>query len=152
MKIYSYLLFRIYRFYTDVMKEKEIPLIYVTTISSLFIYLNLFTIYGYLLYKNLIGEMISSKFQVILYIGIVLCLNYILFIKGKRFLNYGFKKDFKGGLMIAIYMLLTATSLIWVINLNRAKIFEQRRKEPLTEHTPRRPSLEGKIREWFKNQ
>jgi len=53
--------------------------------------------------------------------------------------------------MIAIYMLLTATSLIWVINLNRDKIFEQRGKEPLKEHTPRRPSLEGKIREWFNN-
>lgn len=66
-------------------------------------------------------------------------------------MNYNFKKDFKGGLMIAIYMLLTATSLIWVINLNRDKIFEQRGKEPLKEHTPRRPSLEGKIREWFNN-
>ncbi|WP_286734487.1 MULTISPECIES: hypothetical protein [Sphingobacterium] len=133
------------------MKEKAIPLVYVTTVSSLFIYLNLFTIYGYLLYRDLIDEMISGKFQVIVFMVIVLCLNYILFIKGKRFLNYNFKKDFKGGLMIAIYMLLTATSLIWVINLNRAKIFEQRRREPLKEHTPRRPSLEGKIREWFKN-
>ncbi|MGJ1438718.1 hypothetical protein [Sphingobacterium siyangense] len=133
------------------MKEKAIPLVYVTTVSSLFIYLNLFTIYGYLLYRDLIDEMISGKFQVIVFMVIVLCLNYILFIKGKRFLNYNFKKDFKGGLMIAIYMLLTATSLIWVINLNRAKIFEQQRREPLKEHTPRRPSLEGKIREWFKN-
>ncbi|WP_312459437.1 hypothetical protein [Sphingobacterium siyangense] len=151
MKIYNYLLFRIYRFYTDVMKEKEIPLVYVTTVSTLFIGFNLYTISSYLVFKDIIHEVISSKSRVIVFMVIVLCLNYILFIKGKRFLNYNFKKDFKGGLMIAIYMLLTATSLIWVINLNRAKIFEQRRREPLKEHTPRRPSLEGKIREWFKN-
>lgn len=82
---------------------------------------------------------------------IVLCLNYILFIKGKRFLNYNFKKDFKGGISIVVYILLTTITAISVANLNRSKIFEQRRKEPLKKHTPRRPSLEGKIREWFKN-
>ncbi|WP_333886246.1 hypothetical protein [Sphingobacterium siyangense] len=133
------------------MKEKAIPLVYVTTVSSLFIYLNLFTIYGYLLYRDLIDEMISGKFQVIVFMVIVLCLNYILFIKGKRFLNYNFKKDFRGGISIIFYMLFTAIISIWVANLNRAKIFEQRRREPSKEHILRRPSLEGKIREWFKN-
>ncbi|MNK03811.1 hypothetical protein D3C87_216640 [compost metagenome] len=152
MKIYNYLLFRIYRFYTDVMKEKEIPLVYVTTVSTLFIGFNLYTISSYLVFKDIIHEVISSKSRVIVFMVIVLCLNYIFFIKGKRFLNYNFKKDFKGGISIIFYMLFTAIMFIWVANLNRAKIFEQRRKEPLTEHTPRRPSLEGKIREWFKNQ
>lgn len=151
MKIYNYLLFRIYRFYTDVMKEKEIPLVYVTTVSTLFIGFNLYTISSYLVFKDIIHEVISSKSRVIVFMVIVLCLNYILFIKGKRFLNYNFKKDFKGGISIIFYMLFTAIMSIWVANLNRAKIFEQRRKEPLKEHTPRRPSLEGKIREWFKN-
>ncbi|MGJ1438717.1 MULTISPECIES: hypothetical protein [Sphingobacterium] len=151
MKIYNYLLFRIYRFYTDVMKEKEIPLVYVTTVSTLFIGFNLYTISSYLVFKDIIHEVISSKSRVIVFMVIVLCLNYILFIKGKRFLNYNFKKDFRGGISIIFYMLFTAIISIWVANLNRAKIFEQRRREPSKEHILRRPSLEGKIREWFKN-
>jgi len=133
------------------MKEKEIPLVYVTTVSTLFIGFNLYTISSYLVFKDIIHEVISSKSRVIVFMVIVLCLNYILFIKGKRFLNYNFKKDFRGGISIIFYMLFTAIISIWVANLNRAKIFEQRRREPSKEHILRRPSLEGKIREWFKN-
>lgn len=151
MKIYNYLLFRIYRFYTDVMKEKEIPLVYVTTVSTLFIGFNLYTISSYLVFKDIIHEIISSKSRVIVCLVVILFLNYVLFIKSKRFLSYNFKKDFKGGISVVFYMLFTAIIFIWVANLNRAKIFEQRRKEPLKEHTQRRPSLEGKIREWLKN-
>lgn len=48
-------------------------------------------------------------------------------------------------------MLFTAASFIVVANYNRDKIFEQKRKGPATEQVEQRPSLEGKIRKWWKD-
>jgi len=64
VKAYYYLLYRIYIFYTEKMKEEQVPLIYVASISTLLIFINLFTLFGALSYYDLI-PMFPNKYYVI---------------------------------------------------------------------------------------
>lgn len=77
MRAYNYLLFRLYRFYTDSIKEKDIPLIYTSTVSTVLIYFNLNTIHSYLVYKDIVKELILNKFYVLIPMGIIWILNYL---------------------------------------------------------------------------
>jgi len=117
-------MFRIYRFYTDKMKEKQIPLFYTSAISALLIGFNIFTVYAALDYFEII-TMFSSKYYMLLFGGILWLLNHYLFVQHKKFLEYNFRKDFLGGILIVLYIILTGALFIWVANLNRAKIFNE---------------------------
>jgi len=151
MRAYNYLLFRLYRFYTDRIKEKDIPLIYTCTVSTALIYFNLNTVYSYLVYKDIVKELMPNKFYALIPMGVIWILNYLFFVKGGRFLEYDFTKDIRGGILIIIYFLFTIITSIVVANYNRAKIIEQAQKYPTMEHVKQRPSLEGKIRKWWKD-
>lgn len=70
----------------------------------------------------------------------------------KRFLNYDFEKDKKGGWRVIIYILLTATFIIFEANFNRTKLTEEHLENTdQTEQVQKKPSLEGKVRKWFKD-
>lgn len=51
------------------------------------------------------------------------------------------------------YIVLTALTFILVANLNRARLAKERLANPVEteEVQQKRPSLEGKIRKWFKD-
>ncbi|WP_123947359.1 hypothetical protein [Chryseobacterium pennae] len=85
----------------------------------------------------------------ILFMVIIGFINYYFFVKDKRFLKYGFQKDRKGGIYIIIIFIFLGISLLILSNVNREKIFKERRENPSIEQIERRPSLEGKIRKWF---
>lgn len=106
MKAYYYLLYRIYSFYVNKMKEEQVPLVYVTSISTILIFINLFSIYGLLSYYNFI-LMLPNKYYVITSVFIIWILNYLLFVRDKKFLNYDFRKNNNGSVLIIIYFLLT---------------------------------------------
>lgn len=77
-------------------------------------------------------------------------LNYYLFIKPKSFLNYNFKTDKKGGLLVIFYILFTVISTILVGNASRNRIHQ---KHPETmEMDTTRGSLEKDIKDWFKKK
>lgn len=123
MKPYYYLLFRIYRFYLDQMKEKDIPLIYVSAISTILIYFNLLTllaVIGILVIE--VQSYISNKFFVITSLLFLWIANYYLFVRRKKFLEFNFKKNQKGGIFVFIYIIFSALSFIIFANYYRANL------------------------------
>ncbi len=149
MKVYYYLLFRIYRFYIDKINEKQIPLFYTCCVSTTLVYFNLYTTYTYLIYKGLFKDILPNKYYVLIPIGAILILNYFAFVKNKVFLDYKFKKDIKGGMAIIFYLVISIGLFIMVANCNRAKIKQQRLNHPTANPIKQKPSLEGKIRKWL---
>lgn len=146
MRAYYYFLFRVYKFYTDRMKENDIPLIYVASISTLLIFFNVFTVYSWLIYSDYFNDIIPSKYYVLIPIAIIWLLNYFVFVRRELFLECNFTKDIKGGLLIILYMVITAASFIIVANYNREKLLKHQQEHPVTEQVKQRPSLEGKIK------
>jgi hypothetical protein len=126
MKAYYYLLYRLYIFYIEKMKEEQMPLIYVASISTLLVFINLFTLYGLLNYYDVI-PMFPNKYFIIAIIILLWTLNYFLFVRKKRFLLYNFRQDFHGGAIIVCYVIITALSFIVAANYNREKIFSSKK-------------------------
>ncbi|WP_131535593.1 hypothetical protein [Pedobacter nototheniae] len=151
MRAYYYFLFRVYKFYTDRMKENDIPLIYVASISALLIFFNVFTVYSWLIYCDYFNDIIPSKYYILIPIAIIWLLNYFVFVRRELFLECNFTKDIKGGLLIILYMVITAASFIIVANYNREKLLKHQQEHPVTEQVKQRPSLEGKIKKWWKD-
>lgn len=151
MRAYYYFLFRVYKFYTDRMKENDIPLIYVASISTLLIFFNVFTVYSWLIYSDYFNDIIPSKYYVLIPIAIIWLLNYFVFVRRELFLECNFTKDIKGGLLIILYMVITAASFIIVANYSREKLLKHQQEHPVTEQVKQRPSLEGKIKKWWKD-
>ena len=123
MRIYQYLLFRIYMFYKDSKFEKGDYTISTSIVSTVLISINLITIY-FLLEYNEILILKLNKGIIISFIVLVWVLNYFLIVKKEKFLEFNFTKDKKGGYLIVAFILLTAFASITVANYNRGKIFE----------------------------
>ncbi|MEJ5106546.1 hypothetical protein [Chryseobacterium sp. MYb328] len=149
MKAYYYFLFRIYRYYKDKQNENEFQALFsATAVSTTIISINVITIIGLISFFYNIQLIASTKYIVIsmLLIGI---LNHLLFVRTKRFLQYNFQKDKNGGVLIITYLIISAFLTFIVGHYNRAKIFEERRKNPTIENTGNRKSLIGDIVKWF---
>lgn len=151
MKGYYYFLFRVYKLYKDKMNETDFQALFSTiAVSSVILSFHLIGAYVVLNYFDFV-PIVTNKFYMILFMVIVGCVNYFFFIRKKKFLNYGFQKDRKGGIYIVIYIIFLCISLLILANINRTKIFEERRKNPPVEEVEKKPSLEGEIRKWFEN-
>jgi hypothetical protein len=124
MKPYDYLLFRIYRFYTDKMEEREIPLFYTSVASSVLVVFNLLAIHSLLKYFELIPTV--NKYFILIIAFLLWGINNFLIVKKKRFLERKFIKNIKGGWLVIIYIVLTAVFSIIIANYNRNKIFKGR--------------------------
>jgi len=149
MQPYNYLLFRIYKFYTNIIKEKDIPLFYTSCLSTALIFFNIYTLYTYLIYRGLFIDIMPNKYYVIVPIFIIWFLNYLILVRPQRFLEYDFEMNFKGGVVVIIYLLFTIFAFIIVANLNRAKIENQKQNHVVVSPIQQKPSLEGKIRKWL---
>jgi len=150
MKIYYYFLFRVYRFYTDKMKETKIPLFYTSAVSTAVTGFNLFTIYSILNYIEVV-KMFSGKYLILIPTVILWGITHFLFVRGKAFLKYDFKKSIKGGFLVVAYIMFTAIAFIIVANLNRAKLAKGSIGNPVKNEQvqKKKPSLEGKIQNWL---
>lgn len=124
MKIYYYILFIIYRFYTDQMKETQMPKFYTSAVSSVLIWVNLLSVHYFMEYYGLVEPIPNSFFVVSggLLLGIF---NHLLFVRGGKFLECGFNKSARGGVLVIGYIVLTAILAIASANLNRTKLQEQ---------------------------
>lgn len=61
--------------------------------------------------------------------GIIGFVNYWFFIRKRKFVNYNFKTDKKGGYTIIGFMVFLALMFVLIANKNREKIFKEREKE-----------------------
>ena len=151
MKVYYYFLFRIYRYYTDKERESNLKALFAASVvSTVIVYFILLSIYGLLNYLDLV-PMIKNKMYVIPFMVFLWFINYHLFVKNKKFINFDFQKDRKGGVIILVFIFVLGVSFILLSNANRTKIIEERKKNPPLEEVEERQSLEGEIRKWFEN-
>ncbi len=131
MRVYNYLLFRLYDYYNRVRKEDTgLSLYFTVTASTLIICFTLYTAFVYIDYYFLtsLKFIITGKLSVIIIMATIGFLNYWFFIKDKKFLNYNFKSDKKGGYSIIGFIVFLALMFVLIANKNREKIFKEREK------------------------
>lgn len=131
MKTYYYLLFRLYDYYLRVRKEDAgLSLYFTVTASTLIVYFSLVLVVSLIDYlsHNFFNLFIPNKYFIIAYLLVIGFLNYLFFIKNKKFLTYNFRNDKKGGYAIILYIIILGIVLIFFANVNREKIFKEREK------------------------
>jgi len=149
MKAYCYFLFRVYKFYTDKIGESENQALFsANAVSTIIIFFIVLSIYGLANYFSII-PMFKNKMYVIPFMIAIGIINYFFFVRSKKFLSYDFQKDRHGGWLIVVFIVVLGGAFITLSNVNRKKVFEERKKKPQIEQTEKRESLEGKIRKWF---
>ena len=132
MKCYYYFLFRIFSALSDPRKKNDATTITIllTNTSTLIV---CFVIYTLLLYFdnyffNISNMILPNKTAVLASFVVIAFLNYMFFIKPKRFLNYNFKPDKKGGYTLVAFIVFLAMTFVFVANKNRDKIFKQNKE------------------------
>lgn len=147
MKFYYYFLFRVYRLYKDKSHETDSQAVFsvtaVSTVILCFFILSLYGVANYLGFRPLFTE----KSTTIVFVVVVGIINYFFIIRKKKFLNFNFEKDARGGLLIVLILVLLAAFFIVISNFNRERIFRENKDSKSNQ--PRKESLEGKIRKWF---
>ena len=131
MRIYNYLLFRLYDYYNRVRNEDTgLSLYFTVTASTLIICFTLYTTFVYIDYYFLtsLKFIITGKASVVFLMGIIGFVNYWFFIRERKFVNYNFKTDKKGGFVIIGFIAILALSFVFIANKNREKIFEERER------------------------
>ncbi|PIF33097.1 hypothetical protein CLU81_3671 [Flavobacterium sp. 9] len=132
MKYYYYILYRIFNSLSDQKKHNNAGTISIllTNTSTLIVWFGIYTMLLYIDYYcfNISNILIPNQFFVLIYVIILALLNYYFFIKDKRFLNYGFEADKKGGYFIVGFIILMAVSFVFIANKNREKISNEREK------------------------
>jgi amino acid permease len=88
----------------------------------------LITILFYLNYYQFLDVEIPNKSFLIFFMIILGLINYVFFIKDKKFMNYNFKTDKTGGYTIIGLVVLLALSFVFIANKNREKIFKERER------------------------
>lgn len=118
MRIYNYFIFRLYFYYKDVVKEKDIPE-FATSIG-----LSVINLFNFLTAYFILEINFNLEFDYVGYlIGIssivFLLINYFFFVKPKHFLNMGFESSVLGSILVITYVLLSLVLFIYFINLAR---------------------------------
>lgn len=108
-------------FYKDTLKEKYFISFSVVTVSTVVIFIGLYTIYLYLDFIEIV-PMFSNKFYVIPIMLSLGVFNFYFFIKPMKFLELNFKKDTKGGILVILFLLFITLTYVLVANKNRLKI------------------------------
>ena len=147
MKVYYYFLFRLYRLHKDKMKENDsLALFSALAVSTTIVSINLITLYVVANYFGLM-PIVTNKLHMVLSMLAVGFINYHFLIKRRRFMNYRFLKDRKGGILIIVYILFTFLINFYTGQYNREKIFKE--KSNIAPKEAQKESLEGKIRKWL---
>lgn len=129
MRLYNYLLFRLYLSFRDFSKENHKKAVLLTSLASVFfLFFVIYTILGVFYFfrdSTIIDLGINYEFWIIA-IGFVLWfINYTFFINPQKFLRQGFKKDKLGGVIVIFVILLIGALFVIVANKNRDKIFKE---------------------------
>ncbi|SFA84335.1 hypothetical protein SAMN05660845_0587 [Flavobacterium swingsii] len=127
MKIYNYLLFRIYSFFSKGNYNERGVHYFITVFSTFIVIISIQTcLYTYEYYFSEL-EIIKdiSKGSVFLIFLIVGFINYFFFVRKNKFLNYNFTEDKKGGVLIIIFLLFLFSILMLMVVKGRDKVLEE---------------------------
>lgn len=125
MKIYNYLLFRLY---TQLSKNKSYSdngiLFLTTVIATVFIWITFFTLWAIVdvCFLPIDRGFNLSKFHVGSCFILFSWLNYSFFIKKKKFLEYGFEEKRRGGYLIIVYVVFVFVIFVVFANKNRERL------------------------------
>jgi amino acid transporter len=110
--------------------DERTAVIITTTTSTFILYSFILTIVSFIDFYifEIFDLIIPNKMLVIMYMGVIGILNYRFFIKDKKFLNYNFKIDKKGGYAIIGFIAILALLFVLIANKNREKIFKERER------------------------
>ncbi len=111
-------------FYKDTLKEKYSISFSVLTVSTVVVFIGLYTIYLYLGFIEIV-PMFSNKFYVIPIMLSLGFFNFYFFIKPMEFLELNFKKDTKGGILVILFLLFITLTYVLAANKNRLKIIKE---------------------------
>jgi hypothetical protein len=132
MKLYYYLLFRVFNSLNDPRKKNDAMTINVllTNVSTLIIWFIIYTLLLFIdnYYFTITEKILPNKTGLIFFIFFIGFLNYMFFIKPKKFLNYGFNTDKKGGFTIVSFLIIVIICFVFIANKSRDKIFKGREK------------------------
>ncbi len=120
-----------YNYYLEKGKEEDwVAISRILLVSTLLIYLSLYTAFAYVdfYFVKFLNKIVTGKLSVIIIMATIGFLNYWLFIRPKKFLNYNFKPDKKGGYTIIGFIVFLALMFVLIANKNREKIFKEREK------------------------
>ena len=121
MKPYYYLLFRIYSLYKDKYKESDTVALFSTiAVSTTILFINITTIYSLTNYFGFI-PIITNKIVIVFCIVSIGLINYFSFVRGRKFMNYGFQKDKKGGVLIVTISNLNVMHFSKTLNIFKEK-------------------------------
>lgn len=123
MNFYSKYLHVIQRFEYFTSRSNRISYVYVTAVSSLFIYINIYTLYEIEVQLSIISDFVNSKFIVLAMMSVVAMANYYLFVRHESFDNFSIYKinDFDIFYSV-IYLIITVILFISAANHNRERI------------------------------
>lgn len=112
------------------MREEQVPLFYVTAVSTVLIFINLFTILGLLDHFDIITFSIN-KYTSAISLVVIGLINYFLFVRQKQFLNYNFERSRKGDVWVIMYFILTIMIFIAIAKQHRMKVLKDRAVRPI---------------------
>ena len=122
MSFYTRYLFSIYCFYTRILKQDSIPVLYVACVSGLVLFLNIYTAYLYLVDAAALPDFINSKARVLGILGAITALNYICFIKHQKFAQRIGLPMRRIGIYTVMYVLSSLALSVAVANQHRAML------------------------------
>lgn len=116
IKAYLKFLFVIYRFYTALLHEKDVPFFYTGALSSTIICFLFFS--GFCWWSYIQGSGIPlNTFEVIFIMLAIGFLNHLVFIRPKRFLKLGFELKNRQMIAVAIFIVCLVIETVIVLNL-----------------------------------
>lgn len=124
MKVYNYLLFRLYWSFRDFSKEgHKMALISTAASSSLFLgfILYVFVLYAYYWTDDYVPRL-SNKFLILIFAVVIFIANYYLVIKKELFLKQSFKKGKLGGFLVVMSFFFLGLLFVIGANKNREKL------------------------------
>ena len=120
-KNYYYLAYRIFTFYTDTLKEKNLPGMYTSGILSILAVVNLISIYYLLVLFDIVSQPLNEYHAITLFV-ILFFTNYFFVAKPKKLIGYNFTKSENGGYIISLVIGLTIVFYLIVAIIHRDRV------------------------------
>lgn len=112
MKLYHYLLFTIYSFFADVVRDED-PWLPTWVASSTLLFVNIL-IFCMIIENHTTVNLSLSRIDIVLVMTLILILNYFLNFRSLSFLSYEFDFDRKALITLILYVFVTFALIVFL--------------------------------------